>query len=209
MATEAQRVQRYFEHFTAGFDRIYEARWFDRWWRRSMFERFRVTMELCGDVRGRRVLDVGCGSGRYSIELAKRGAEVVGVDFSQAMLDVAARAAQAEGVASRCRFVRGDIRELPLEGPFRCSLAIGVFDYTREPSSILERMRQLTRGRLIGSFPTRRHPLNWLRKIRLTLAGCPAHFYSRAQLHRLLTWPGAQPHIYGLGRDDLVMVSVA
>jgi SAM-dependent methyltransferase len=45
----------------------------------------------CGDVRGLRVLDVGCGSGYFSREMARRGASVVGVDVSARMLAHAAR----------------------------------------------------------------------------------------------------------------------
>src|SRR2546423_6753852 len=51
-------------------------------------------LELVGDVRGRRVLDVACGQGRTARALARRGATVVGIDLSTAMLD---RAAAAEG----------------------------------------------------------------------------------------------------------------
>lgn len=56
-------------------------------------ERARV-LELVGDVRGARVLDVGCGDGELALELARRGAEVAAIDASEAMID-AARAAAA------------------------------------------------------------------------------------------------------------------
>ncbi|MDI7277355.1 MAG: class I SAM-dependent methyltransferase [Anaerolineae bacterium] len=46
-----------------------------------------VTLELIGDVQGLRVLDLGCGTGRYCELLAGRGAEVVGVDGSPGMLE--------------------------------------------------------------------------------------------------------------------------
>jgi ubiquinone/menaquinone biosynthesis C-methylase UbiE len=47
---------------------------------------------LCGDVAGRRLLDVGCGAGYFAREMAARGARVTGVDLSPRMLEHARRA---------------------------------------------------------------------------------------------------------------------
>lgn len=41
---------------------------------------------ICGDVRGLRLLDVGCGSGYFAREMAKRGARVTGIDISPRMI---------------------------------------------------------------------------------------------------------------------------
>ncbi len=46
-----------------------------------------VTLAMIGEVQGRRVLDLGCGTGRYCVLLAERGAEVLGVDPSPGMLE--------------------------------------------------------------------------------------------------------------------------
>lgn len=57
---------------------------------------------------GDSVLDLGCGTGRHAVELAKRGCHVVGVDFSQGMLDKALE--NAKGIEN-VEFLAKDIRE--------------------------------------------------------------------------------------------------
>jgi ubiquinone biosynthesis O-methyltransferase len=49
----------------------------------------RLILDLVGDVKGRKVLDVGCGDGAFAVELAKRGAIVTGIDASAAMIEAA------------------------------------------------------------------------------------------------------------------------
>lgn len=61
---------------------------------------------------GSRVLDLGCGPGRHSIELASRGVEVVGVDISATFVEVATKLA---GPDSRASFLRADARVLPFD----------------------------------------------------------------------------------------------
>src|SRR5271168_4566821 len=63
---------------------------------------------------GDRVLDVGCGVGRWSRLLAARGARVLGVDLSPTMIAQARCRAAKEGVASRCRFAVEDLARLDL-----------------------------------------------------------------------------------------------
>lgn len=48
-----------------------------------------MTLELLGDVNGMRVLDLGCGEGEYSRLFYKNGAEVIGVDYSEALIKAA------------------------------------------------------------------------------------------------------------------------
>lgn len=75
-------------------------------------------LELAGDVRGVRALDVGAGAGATAIALAERGARVVAFDLTPAMLDRARAEASARGVATLETLV-GDAAELPFaEGTF-------------------------------------------------------------------------------------------
>lgn len=61
--------------------------------------------ELVGDVRGRNVLDLGCGTGRHALRLAAGGAMVTGIDFSEGMLAEARRKPGADGI----RFLAHDL----------------------------------------------------------------------------------------------------
>src|SRR4030065_1024204 len=56
-----------------------------------------LVFSLIAIKHGDAVLDAGCGTGNYTIELAKRGANVVGVDSSEEMLDRARGKAQKTG----------------------------------------------------------------------------------------------------------------
>ena len=83
-----ETVRRRFERDAQSFDAIYRverswfARRFNRIFRKAIFERYEITFAEAGDVTDMTVLDVGCGSGVYSADFARRGARrVVGVDF--------------------------------------------------------------------------------------------------------------------------------
>ena len=58
-----------------------------------------ITLGFIGDVKHQRVLDVGCGTGRYCQLLARKGANVVGIDPSPRMLEYAKRK-----ITPNCRF---------------------------------------------------------------------------------------------------------
>ncbi|MDD5557264.1 MAG: methyltransferase domain-containing protein [bacterium] len=195
----SDRVRAFFEEEAATFDAIYTggkgrfAAWLDRVFRWDVSARFDETLAACGDVRGLEVLDIGCGSGRYAIALARRGASVTGVDNARAMLEIARRLADREGVADRCRFVEADILSFEPAGRFGTAVAVGFFDYTADPARYLARFAGMTGGRLIATFPRRWTWRAPVRKARLGLRGCPVYFYTRRRIRRLLARTGWRP----------------
>ena len=70
---------------------------------------------LLGDVRGRRVVDFGCGSGANSVHLALRGAALAGLDISESLIRLGQQRLAANGVDRTARFVVGSAHDLPFE----------------------------------------------------------------------------------------------
>ncbi len=92
---------------------------------------------------GMRVLDVGCGIGRWSCRLAAQGARVTGVDLSPTMIAQAARRAAACGVAARCRFLAQDLAALEVDGPFDLILGVTVLQHILEPAALHASVQRL------------------------------------------------------------------
>lgn len=73
-------------------------------------DRMRALMlaQLPADLRGMRVLDAGCGTGAMAVELAQRGADVLAVDISPALIDIAQKRTPAH-LAGQIAFRSGDM----------------------------------------------------------------------------------------------------
>lgn len=74
-----------------------------------------IEKEINND-KNSKILDVGCGTGRHAIELARRGYEVTGIDLSENMLNAAREKAQQTGVS--VDFKATDARNIPFQGEF-------------------------------------------------------------------------------------------
>jgi len=85
---------------------------------------------------GAAVLDVGCGIGRWSRRLARRGAAVTGIDLSPAMIAEARRRARREGLDGRCRFAVSALEELALGRRYQLVLGVTVLQHIVEPGRL-------------------------------------------------------------------------
>jgi len=102
---------------------------------------------LAGE-RGGPVLDLGCGTGRLLIPLARDGFDVVGVDLSAPMLARAGakRRQQGRRLAGRTLLLRGDLRALPLRGPFPLAvMAFHTIQHLVEDDELVETLRGVRR----------------------------------------------------------------
>jgi len=193
MNEEIRRQKNFWDAEQEAFDSIYSRKksgfqnFLDSVFRKDMYERYEFTMKHSEPIKGRSFLDVGCGTARYSVEYAKRGAaRVVGLDISDSMIDASKKHAAGNGVADICEFLKVELFQYKPEKKFDVTIGIGLFDYVSEPLPLIKSMAALTSDRVILSFPrlfTWRAPV---RKIRLGLRKCDVYFFTRKQIHNLM-----------------------
>jgi SAM-dependent methyltransferase len=128
-----------------------------------------LIIRMLGDVRGRRVVDVGCGTGRMSRFFASAGArEVVGVDFSPSTVVAAREETASIAPGLPITFAEGDVvAGLDHLGPgsFDDAIVLGCFSVACRDEASLERaMRNVGRlvrrgGRVLIMEPIHRSPL--------------------------------------------------
>jgi SAM-dependent methyltransferase len=110
----------------------------------------RLILELVGDVKGRKVLDIGCGDGEFALELTKRGAIVTGIDSSAAMVDAARRRATQSD--ADVRFDIGMAEHLPFSAEqFDAVTAITILCFVEDATLVFREMARVLRpeGRLV------------------------------------------------------------
>ena len=214
MSETITQTQNFFHGYAGNFNAIYStgngllANLVNRTLRRSMRLRFLKTMEGCQPIAGRTVLDIGCGPGHYGIALAKSGTrEVIGIDFAEAMIELARRQAQVQRVANCCHFQTGDFNQYTPEEQPDYIVVMGVMDYVAEPQALVQRVASMARRKAFFSFPVAGGLLAWQRQLRYR-SRCPLYFYSRNDVQRLFApIPGVSTRIEPIARDFFVTVS--
>lgn len=144
---------RLYERTAGHYDRVRFSGRAGSWGHRRQLE---ILQDFCPDWRGKRVLEVGCGTGRITEALARWGASVTATDISGEMLDVARARLQAQADLPTPEF--------RIMSVFGCDLDLRSYDYVvmvnvlgrlSEPERAIREIatRMGEQGRLIFTFP--------------------------------------------------------
>jgi 2-polyprenyl-3-methyl-5-hydroxy-6-metoxy-1,4-benzoquinol methylase len=147
------------------------------------------------DISGKEILDVGCGEGELSTQLAKLGAKVTGIDISPELILIAERRAELDGVQDHTEFLVWDILEKPLPQArfdfITCSAVLHHVDIRKFVPVLWSSLRP-------GGVAVMIEPLglsSWLRKLRAhvpirTDASPGEHPLTRQELNYVLEFLG-------------------
>ncbi len=206
--SEIRQVGDFFHSYAVDFDSIYGgkrnpvSRLIDRLFRKSMMLRFQRTLSDLSDENLQSILDIGCGSGRYAVELLKMGKEVTGIDLAPGMLAIAEQACKDQFPPDRYRFILGSYPETILNRRFNAALLIGFFDYVQDADAVIQGLKRDIDRMFVASFPKAGGLLAFQRKIRYRLRNVPLVFYTEADIHKLMDRAGISNYrITDLGRD--------
>ncbi|MFM2399830.1 MAG: hypothetical protein RL341_1987 [Pseudomonadota bacterium] len=104
---------------------------------------------LPADMRNLRILDAGCGTGAFAVETAKRGAQVVAIDLSATLIDLAKQRVPLNLNGGSIDFVYGDM----------LNLALGEFDYVVAMDSLIHYNTKDAIQVLAGLAPRTKHAM--------------------------------------------------
>jgi ubiquinone biosynthesis O-methyltransferase len=109
-----------------------------------------LIFQLVGDVRGLRVLDVGCGDGDLAVSLWQRGAAVFGIDVSKAMIEAAQVRAKGHGAEIAFQVAAADRLPFPADS-FDVVVAVTILCFVENPAPIFRETARVLRpgGRLV------------------------------------------------------------
>ncbi|MFB6300894.1 MAG: class I SAM-dependent methyltransferase [Halobacteriales archaeon] len=143
----------------------------------------RAVLDAVGPVEDKRILEVACGTGRFTVMLAERGADIIGLDISTPMLAEGRQKAQAAAVDDHLEFMRGDAARLPFpDDHFDTVFAMRFFHLADTPARFLSEMRRVSNEQVFfdtfNAFSAR-SIYNWLLPM-------GSHLYDRGEIDRLL-----------------------
>ena len=177
--------------------------------RKSMMLRYEKSLAGCQPIKGKTVIDIGCGPGHYAVALAAQGASrVLGVDFAPGMVEIARKRAESAGVTDRCTFTLGDFLDVSGDDKFDYAIVMGFMDYIEDAGALMRKVLGVCRGKAFFSFPADGGPLAWQRRLRYR-SRCALYMYTEPQIRSLISALGVKSSsIEPISRDFFVTLTV-
>ena len=147
----------------------------------------RAVLDALDSVPGNRVLEIACGTGRFTAAMAAAGASVTALDISPAMMRRAASRVDQAGHSGSVEFIRGDGARLPFgTGSFDAVVAMRFFHLTDTPQHYLQEMARVSTDRVIFDTFNRRSA----RELYTWMLPMGSRLYSREEVHDLTSAAG-------------------
>jgi 2-polyprenyl-3-methyl-5-hydroxy-6-metoxy-1,4-benzoquinol methylase len=179
-------VGEYFNEIASDFDSYYErpnslpAVIINEWLRKpGLLRRLQSALALTNPRPGLKILDIGCGSGKYVVECAKAGADVTGIDISPEMIKLAKKFCEENQVNVSLHV--GDATRR-MQNSYDICVALGVIEYFEDPIIVLRNMIEAANSRVIFSVPKQFAFQVPLRELMLHYRGINCYYYTKKKI---------------------------
>lgn len=180
----------------AVFDKI--ADFYDEWYKTPLGEfadkvESRLIFKHLGKIAGLDILDVGCGTGLYSIRCSAKGAKVVGIDSSKEMLKIAKKKAIDKSL--KINFIEGNMENIPFsDKTFNIVLSVTSLEFSNNPKKTIKEFFRVLKvgGKLTIGVLSSQSIWGKKRKEKSNEDNIYsyAHFYDTKELKELLVYGG-------------------
>jgi ubiquinone/menaquinone biosynthesis C-methylase UbiE len=148
-----------------------------------------AVLDALGPVEGKNVLEIACGTGRFTVMLAERGANIIGLDISSAMMAQGRQKAKDAGVEGLVEFMRGDAARLPFpDDHFDTVFAMRFFHLADTPAKFLAEMCRVSKDQVFFDTFNRYST----RSVYTWLLPMGSRLYSRVEVENLLYGAGLE-----------------
>ncbi len=156
MLTMVKEVEKWWNQSSKDFQKTAKMKLSDIHW--GVHAPYEKELKLLGKIKGKKVIEVGCGGGQNSIALAKKGAKVTGIDLSKEQLKFAENLAKKERV--KVNFIKGDFQKLSKyvkKESFDIALSSWAFQYSPDLNKLFKEVYKVLKknGKFVFAMP---HP---------------------------------------------------
>ncbi|MEW6685504.1 MAG: class I SAM-dependent methyltransferase [Candidatus Edwardsbacteria bacterium] len=148
-------------------------------------------LNLLGNVKGKKILEVGCGGGQSSIALAKKGAICTGIDISKEQLKFAEKLAKKENV--KVKFIKGSFQNLSQFKPrsFDIVISAWAFQYSPSLNKLFKEVYRVVKknGLFVFSLP---HPFHDI--INVKTYKIEKSYFKTGRYEEIEIWPDGSKH---------------
>ncbi len=211
-----ERAGIFFHAFADTFDTLYEKqrnplmRAVDYVFRSDIEIRYNWTFDAFGELNGKSIIDIGCGSGIYMKRALENNIHFIcGLDPAENMLSLS-KSRLKPFDNERYDFKKGTFPDYKLNQKFDYAIVMGVMDYVEDPSTFLKSLYNDISIKAVLSFPSYHWFRSPIRKFRYNLRDCPIWLYKEKEIKSLMDSVGIRNYeinkISGSGMDYFVTI---
>ena len=191
------------ENFDDAYSKKSQVPIFKDYVKKDLNLRLEIVFEIIGSLKGKTVLDLGCGVGRYSHLIAEAGGNAIGIDISETAIQKAKIKAEEFGTTDRCKFICDDFLKMKNFPKADIVIAMGFVQYFENEVDVVKKIVNSS-DKFIFDLSRFYHWINPMRKVyRTLLKGIKFRSHTNSEVNVLLSKASSSPEFkYKINKNN-------